>query len=94
MFAKQPDKYHVVNKLLCTRIFRYFEDQLKQRYAALVAGLEEFILHDQLVAPKIKAMTAVYKLLVSKAELEQRLLRMLANKELENPWRKHGNIPL
>ena len=45
-----------------------------------MAGLEEFILHDQLVAPKIKAMTAVYKLLVSKAELEQRLLRMLANK--------------
>jgi propionyl-CoA carboxylase beta chain len=23
-----------------------------------------------------------------------RSLRMLANKELENPWRKHGNIPL
>jgi propionyl-CoA carboxylase beta chain len=23
-----------------------------------------------------------------------RSLRMLSNKELENPWRKHGNIPL
>jgi propionyl-CoA carboxylase beta chain len=23
-----------------------------------------------------------------------RSLRMLENKELENPWRKHGNIPL
>ena len=23
-----------------------------------------------------------------------RSLRMLANKDLENPWRKHGNIPL
>ena len=61
------------------RVYFYFEDCIKERYAAFVDVLESG-LTDTLPYFKRSCLNGVYALLNGKPELEQRLLRVLINK--------------
>ena len=72
--------YHLLIFLLCRfHYFRYFEDQLKQRYETFIEALQA-ITHDSIVAPKKKALSAIFDMLAGKPEQEQQLLTVIINK--------------
>lgn len=64
----------------------YFEDQLKEIYAAFVLALNT-VAHDSVENNKEKAVTAMYKLLVDNSEQEKNLLTYIVNK-LGDPSQK------